>query len=101
MAGKGGRRFQTGDTDRIRKADLQQTGVVSLGREAQGGLAENQYRCESCKGVFEKNKSDDEAMKEAKEQFPNDDLSDAAVVCDICFNAIMAWHAIHNGESAS
>jgi len=92
MASKRGRGFQAGNSNGLRPAYIQQK---ELARARQAAAKSNvnkahYYQCECCLQTFEKTKTDEEAMKEAKELFPNDDLSDAAVVCDVCFRAIIA-----------
>jgi hypothetical protein len=50
------------------------------------------YTCQHCKGVFESGWSDDEALKEMKENFgPDLAKDDCVIVCDDCYNAIMGW----------
>lgn len=48
------------------------------------------YTCEMCRGTFEKEWTDEEAMEEAKKLFPGMDFSDMAVLCDDCFQRIQA-----------
>ena len=51
------------------------------------------FTCESCRGTFGKGWSDAEATAEAEELFPGIDVSDpsvAGIVCDGCFEYIMA-----------
>lgn len=47
------------------------------------------FTCTICKGVFEKERSDEEAMSEAHTLFGHDTKQeDCALVCDDCFNKI-------------
>ena len=51
------------------------------------------FTCESCRGTFDKGWSDAEATAEAEELFPGIDVTDpsvAGIVCDGCFEYIMA-----------
>lgn len=47
------------------------------------------FKCASCGEVFDKlsdgSWTDEDALKEKGELFPDLDMSDAAVVCDTCF----------------
>lgn len=50
------------------------------------------FTCANCGGVFVKLRSDAEAMDEALDLYPVGDLAEGvAVVCDGCFNEMMAW----------
>ena len=49
------------------------------------------YTCEDCGGTFESERSDEEAQQEAVEIWGvRGDDPGMALVCDDCFNAIMA-----------
>lgn len=48
-------------------------------------LAENQYQCASCHGVFEKGRSDEAAKTEHDGNFPGQTLDTAVLVCDDCY----------------
>ncbi len=51
------------------------------------------FTCDNCHRTFDKTWSDEEAAAEAQENFPGIDITDpdeAGVVCDACFQAIMA-----------
>lgn len=51
---------------------------------------ENTFKCAACKGVFEKGRSDEESLAEAKANgFPMDELE---VVCDDCFKMVMGYN---------
>jgi len=61
-------------------------------------IADNEYQCTMCDGVFEKGRSDDEAMKESKEKWgavPEDDLG---VVCDSCYLQMFGWPATNEED---
>lgn len=52
-------------------------------------LAPNEYRCECCGVVYEKCRTDEEAMAEAEDIF-GDALDDnPAIVCDDCWRQMM------------
>ena len=57
------------------------------------------YTCENCGGTFEKNRSDEEAMAEAlaADRFPVGEPVDVAVICDDCYNRMMAWIETQGG----
>jgi hypothetical protein len=48
----------------------------------------NEYQCVICKGIFEKCWSDEEAMKEYNENFPNESKEKIKVVCDDCWQIV-------------
>ena len=50
------------------------------------------YVCDCCHGTFESGWSDQEARQEADRDFPYEDISDMALVCDDCDKKIMAFH---------
>ena len=55
-------------------------------------MDDNEYICENCNGVFEKRRTDEEAMNECIENGfdPEDEL---AVICDDCYKRIIGeWH---------
>jgi DNA-directed RNA polymerase subunit RPC12/RpoP len=45
-----------------------------------------EYKCEACGGIFNKGWSDEEALAEYKENFPDIPFSETGLVCDECFN---------------
>lgn len=50
----------------------------------------DQYRCAECWEVFDKGRSDEEAMEEAVANgFGNVPAAEMAVICDDCYNAIV------------
>ena len=49
-----------------------------------------QFKCAACGGIFTKGWTDDEASDELHTKFPDEVLSDAAVVCDDCFQVMAA-----------
>jgi hypothetical protein len=58
-------------------------------------MSEQQYTCAYCGGTFNKGWSDEEAMAEQEEAFPDVNLSDCAMVCDACYKRIMHWKEDH------
>ena len=47
-----------------------------------------EYKCEMCGGIYESDRSNEEAHAEAEELFGNLD-GDRAIVCDDCWNKMM------------
>jgi hypothetical protein len=55
------------------------------------GIGEK-YECEICHGVFTKIRSDEEAAAEMRETWvPTSGDDDPGVVCDDCFQEVLAW----------
>lgn len=52
----------------------------------------NEYKCDCCYQIFEKGWSDEEAEKEAKGLFPEEQPKDMALVCEDCFVKIMKYN---------
>lgn len=53
----------------------------------------NEYKCDGCGGVFEKGWSEEEALKEKKENGWGDmDMTRMAQVCDDCYQKIMIFN---------
>ena len=51
-------------------------------------MEKNEYQCAQCKGIFEKGRSDEEAVKEAVGTFgksPAEWKVEAVLVCDNCY----------------
>ena len=48
----------------------------------------NQYQCHMCKGVFDKEWSDEEAKAEHDRDFPGESLDTACVMCDDCYQKV-------------
>lgn len=48
------------------------------------------FKCSNCLEEFDAGWSDEEASVEFAQQFPHDDISNAALVCDDCYNEIMS-----------
>ena len=48
----------------------------------------NQFQCSMCKGVFDKEWSDEEAEAERKELFPDSPWSECDLICDDCFEKV-------------
>jgi len=51
-------------------------------------LKKDEYRCEVCGGVFQKGRSDEEAIAEKEKLFSDVPLEDCGIVCDDCFKAM-------------
>lgn len=50
------------------------------------------FTCDNCGETYTKAWSDEEAMAEAESLYPAEDLEEGiGVVCDACFQVIMAW----------
>jgi len=49
------------------------------------------YTCENCNGVFEKGQSDEAAAAELTATFPGFAPDDCSIVCDDCYQKMMAW----------
>lgn len=54
---------------------------------------ENTFTCDLCKETFVKGWTDEEAMEEHSEIFPESfkPKEEHACICDDCFNEFMAW----------
>jgi len=52
-------------------------------------LKKNEYRCAMCKEVFNKGRSDEEALKEYYERDTGIPIEECDLVCDPCYNIIM------------
>lgn len=54
-------------------------------------MKENEYKCYSCKEIFEKGWSDDDAIKECAENFGEGfhESDDAVIVCDNCYKILV------------
>jgi len=46
------------------------------------------YTCYVCKGVFDRTRSDKEALAEAQEEYPGFEGEEMAEVCDACFKQV-------------
>jgi len=52
------------------------------------------YECEVCHGSFQKTRSDEEALAEARALYPAEHVArpeDQGTVCDDCFRIVFAW----------
>lgn len=63
-------------------------------------MSEEEFTCESCGGVFTKNRdgwSEEQALAERDALWTEEELgrTGQAVVCDDCFEMFMAWIAEH------
>lgn len=53
---------------------------------------EQLFICDLCGKEFEKTWSDEEAIREAQENFGDVDMQAHAVVCDDCYKEFMEWY---------
>lgn len=54
------------------------------------------YKCENCGKEFTKGWTDEEALSEKDELFPDTPIEDCAFVCDVCFKKIIDFAGIHH-----
>jgi len=57
------------------------------------------FTCANCGGVFLKNRSDEDAIAEAKRIFSAAELSEGpglADVCDECWEVVLMWKALNS-----
>lgn len=47
-----------------------------------------EFKCVMCKGVFNKEQTDEDAEDELKRNFPGFDKEDCEIVCDDCYKKI-------------
>jgi hypothetical protein len=52
-------------------------------------VADDTFTCARCGGTWDKVWTDEEAMAEAEATFTEAELTDAAVICDDCYQAFM------------
>ena len=56
-------------------------------------MKDNEYKCYVCNGIFEKEWSDEEAIKECEDNFGKEITNvkddDLAIICDDCYQKIM------------
>ena len=58
------------------------------------------YTCARCGGTFEKVRSDEEAMAEARSLWTPETMADPqAVICDPCFREFIAWAKVNIPEA--
>lgn len=55
-------------------------------------MEDNEYRCASCGEIYKKGWSDSEAEKEYAEHFGREVSSSDEIVCDDCYQKIMAFN---------
>jgi hypothetical protein len=48
------------------------------------------YTCEHCGGTFVSPRPEDEALEELRSVFGQSKMEDCVIVCDTCYNKIMA-----------
>lgn len=59
-------------------------------------MKDNEYKCATCCGIFEKGQTDEEAIEEAtKNGFP---IDESELVCDDCYKDIMSIRNSFNGK---
>lgn len=49
------------------------------------------YKCDVCGKVYLKGQTDEEARAEYEQNFPQTQGDEKAVVCDDCYQRLMAW----------
>jgi hypothetical protein len=52
-------------------------------------LKPHEYKCQTCKGIFNKGWSDEEALAEFRGYFPDLPMEEAGVICDICYQKMI------------
>ena len=52
-------------------------------------MNDNEYKCAMCKGIFEKEWSDEEAEAELESTFKGTPTEDCELVCDDCYKKFM------------
>lgn len=50
------------------------------------------YKCDNCGGVFDKERSDEEAWEEARKEFGEMANAPHSTVCDDCYREFMKWY---------
>jgi DNA-directed RNA polymerase subunit RPC12/RpoP len=50
----------------------------------------SQYTCAECGRTFPREQTNEDAMQEYKDQFPHDPEEDLVLVCDECYDEILA-----------
>ena len=50
---------------------------------------QNTYQCELCKGVFEKGRTDEEALEESRDIWGEISQKDRVLICEDCHNKIV------------
>jgi hypothetical protein len=60
-----------------------------------GELNKNEYECAACHEVFIAAISDEQAIAEAAENFPTVPIEETSIVCEDCFQKMMADVAAH------
>lgn len=58
------------------------------------------YTCARCGGSFEKTRSDEEAMAEARQLWTPETMAHPqALICDDCFQEFIAWAKVNAPEA--
>lgn len=55
-------------------------------------MAGKTFTCEDCGGTFDADWTEEEAVAEAVQTFPGQDVADMAPVCDHCYEEILDRH---------
>ena len=55
-------------------------------------MNDNEYKCANCGGVFEKGRSDEEALAASRDMWGALPMEELSVICDDCFNALKVDH---------
>lgn len=50
------------------------------------------FTCANCKGEFNKGRSDEEALAELEEDFPDDQDQPMEVICEDCYQQMTAFY---------
>lgn len=50
------------------------------------------YACAACGGTFERIRPEPEAIEECERLFPGEQLEEAAIICDDCFNEMQTFY---------
>jgi DNA-directed RNA polymerase subunit RPC12/RpoP len=83
----------------MEKSEAMAVRALGQAEEGQGELViHGTFKCANCGGEFNKSRSDEEAMAEAKQIFSPAELAPSArdaegavIVCDDCFQRFMGW----------
>lgn len=67
-----------------------------VGGEVVIDLESKTFTCENCGKTFPKGRTDEEAMRESKENFGNMPQESLAAICDDCYQKFMKWMKANN-----
>ncbi len=51
-------------------------------------MKKNEFRCGHCSNIYEKDWTDEEAIKESNEMFGDCNKNDLAIICDNCYKKL-------------